>query len=245
MIVFGVIILVILLVFSIWNWFNLRKLKSIQNGGETKLNDEKYYELKYKIEFLKAMASALIVIAGILGYNSLDNAKSQLSTELSNSISSLNNKIISAEKSINDKDSIVRVLEDRLSQITQNLPELDSKAKTQSIALAEIEKKISTINQKNILKQNFYITKSIGMTPQGFQRKFLLDNLTTIEGQKLPNFERAPLIIPVTESNVPIEVFNITHSSFEAGWSTSWGEPDPLNLNPTDSLKFSLIIMEK
>ena len=48
MIIFGVIILVVLLIFSIWNWFHLRDLKASQNNAEDKLNDERYYELKYQ-----------------------------------------------------------------------------------------------------------------------------------------------------------------------------------------------------
>ena len=111
-------------------------------------------------------------------------------------------------------------------------------------AINNIETKIRNLSDKNILKQNFYIIKSIGLAPSGLETStYSLSDLHTNEGQILPNFEQPPLIIPITESNAQIDVFNITKETFDVGTSSYYGDNDPYR--SSDSLRFSLIIMEK
>lgn len=129
MIVLGIIILAAILVFSIWNWFNLRELKQFHHQNE--LNDSKYHELKYKMQFLIAMFSVFVVIGGVLGYSSLADARKEIKKEFEPSISSINEKIKSTDKSIREKDSVVRELSLRLEFLLENIPQLDSKAKNQ------------------------------------------------------------------------------------------------------------------
>jgi hypothetical protein len=56
------ILLLALVIFSIWNLIISRRLIKSKSSTNTPLDDSKYYELKYKQEFLVA---AFSLIAGI------------------------------------------------------------------------------------------------------------------------------------------------------------------------------------
>jgi len=71
-----------LLVFSIWNLISLKRLSKNSTKKDKQLNDSKYYELKYKSEFIIAVFSIVATVAGILGYNSITSAKNEIKADL-------------------------------------------------------------------------------------------------------------------------------------------------------------------
>jgi chaperonin cofactor prefoldin len=229
-----------LLVFSIWNLITLRELKSKRNSEERRLDDSKYFELKFKMEFLITVFSVIVALIGLLGYNTLQNAKSEIKSELNKEFSPIEIRMKNTEKSINDKDSIVKTLESKTFTIANNLGTFDYKAKKQDYSLTSLENKIADINGKNIIKQNYYIVNSIKYKYHEADttlKKFYFAVLKTNLGDKLPMFETPPLIIPIPESNAMTTIFDITRESFKVGFSSYYGT--------LDTIQFSVLIIKK
>jgi hypothetical protein len=240
---FVFVILVALLVFSVWNWISRRDLKALQKQGIQTLNDSNYYELKYKIQFLIALFSVFVALAGWFGITSIEDVKNQITYDINRSTDSLNLEIIRLEKNIERKDSAVRALDRAISNLSDKQPHLNRTTEIQENRISDIENRIRGIENKNILKETMYVVESIGFKSQGLLAKIYLKELTTKDGQKLPNFLSPPLIIPIADSNVPVYVSNITTESFEVGWNTYGTGPDPLA--EPGIIKFSIIIIEK
>ncbi|NOU19260.1 MAG: hypothetical protein HOO91_17015 [Bacteroidales bacterium] len=241
MIIILIITLVALSVFSIWNILSLRELKSKKTSENKELNDSKYFELKYKMEFLVAIFSVIVALAGILGYNSLENAKREIKTELNKELLPVESRIKNTERNIRDKDSIVSTLEVKTVSISNNLSSFDSEVKKNNTNLNSLKNKIDIINSKNIIKQNFYIVNSIKFRfneNDTTMKKFYFADLKTNLGDKLPAFDTSPLVIPVSESNAMVKIWKITNETFEVGCNEFYG-------NIIDTIKFSIVIIKK
>ena len=241
MLTIGVIILFALLVVSAWNGYTLLQIKKMNKEGEKTSADERYYELKFKIQFLVAMFTFLAAIAGLYGYNTLEDVKQKLTTELNDSIDSLKQRLRATTTNLNSKDSIVKNLENDLGTLSENVPRL----KKGFGQIEFLERKIQTINGKNILKQNYYIVTSLSFTTNDLSKpaKIYFKDLTTNLGDKLPSFTRPPLIITVPDESIPVEVFDITLDSFTiTPSSTQYSDRFPWDGKP---IFFSVLILER
>jgi hypothetical protein len=78
------------------------------------------------------------------------------------------------------------------------------------------------------------------------QRLFLKD-LTTSQGDKLPDFKSPPVIIAITDSKFQVDVYNVSTESFVVAWGTNLNdEKEGIQFNPTEkAFTFSLLVIER
>jgi uncharacterized membrane protein len=69
-------------ILCIWNLVTLHQLKKNSSLADTQLNDSKYFELKYKLEFTIAVFTFLVGIAAYLGYNSKESIETKVTNEI-------------------------------------------------------------------------------------------------------------------------------------------------------------------
>jgi hypothetical protein len=240
MIIVLVFTVIALLIFSVWNLLTLKNLTKDKANYGNQLQDPKYFELKYKIEFLIAIFSVIVALAGLLGYNTLQNAKSEIKADINKELQPIDIRIKNTEISINKNDSIVNSLGSKTETISDSLIKYDFKVKRQNTNLTYLENKIAIINGKNIIKQNYYIVSSIKYKydeNDNSDKQFYFSNLRTSSGDKLPYFELPPLIIPIPESNVMADIIDITNESFKVGCLGYYSK--------VDSVKVSILIFKK
>lgn len=233
-----IVVVFSVLVFTIWNIISLRELKSSRNYKE--LNDPRYYELKYKMEFLVAVFSIIVSLVGLLGYNSIQNAKDEVKISLNKDLDSIQTNLSAIEKTINEKDSLVKNLIAKTNYLNDDISTSASKVKVQNKELNLLRRRIEIINDKNILKKNFYVISSIKYKNTGPPKAYSFKSLTTSNGDRLPEFKFPPVVIPANESSNLLEVIKVTTEEFtisSTGFST-----DESN---SDTLKASFIIIEK
>jgi|688.fasta_scaffold419072_2 hypothetical protein len=238
-------LLIALITLSIWNLVTSRELvkKRNQNVGAVGLSDPRYFELKYKNQFLVAMFAVFVGLGSFYGYNTLEDAKKEARTEIINSTDSLKNKLSELEKLMNENKSNALQLGNDFSEVSKNLPKLDGAFKR----LSSLEQKIVNINQKNILKQNFYIVSTIERPILEKPQRLFLKDLTTSHGDKLPNFKSPPVIIAITDSKFQVDVYNVSTESFIVAWGTNLvDEKEGIQFNPTEKVfTFSLLVIER
>lgn len=240
MITIIIVLLIPLVVFIAWNGWTNYKLLKLRSSNETELNDSKYFELKFKMQFLVAMFTVFAGLGSFYGYTTLEGAKVSITKEIQESIDSLNLRIRNASIEVSKRDSIVENLNYAIFQMTNSVPQLKSRTQL-------IEKRILDINQKNILKQSYYIIPEITFQPGDKPKTYFFKDFTTNLGDKLPQFKTPPLVLPIQEGNMILHVINITTESFQIGYSApllAEGSIDPFS-GEIPYLRLSILILEK
>lgn len=232
-----VVTVIALIVFSAWNLLTLREIKAKSKNPDKELNDQKYFELKYKIEFLVAIFTVLVAIGGFLGYNSIQNAKSEIQANLNKEVSLIENRIVKTDKSIRDKDSLVSELMTKLNDIRENTSTTENTFNNQKEKLNALVNTIDVLNKKNIIKQNYYIVSLKRYKydeNDSTKHKYYFKDLKTNLGDNLPIFKTAPIVIPVSESFITI--LNVNKESFKVGNMGGYS---------SDTVRINLVIIEK
>ncbi len=223
------ILIVILIIFTLWNIINVRSFKKILSNNENRLADDKYFELKYKIEFLIAAFSGIVIVVGYLGYGSLDNAENELKKNMQDSLKvfeiSLKEKQDSIEKigsQLNNFNLIQSVFFKEQSKFSKtqfdlrtDLSKQENRISTGKNEIDSLDKKIKTINSKNILNQNFYLIDNVkfNMAEEDkvdLTNTFYFKDLSTSLGDKLPEFKKPPIVFVAASINVRFIVTEIT-----------------------------------
>jgi len=238
---FVVILLVMLVAVSLWNFFSLNRLKRLANRDESPTADAKYYELKYNIQFLVGMSAVLIAVVGILGYKTMGDVKNDLSADAKISVDSMKVKLKSISDELESKEANAVELNNRMIQMASNAKEVE-----QAISkVKSLEAKIKGINDKNILKQNYYIVPSISYSVKEPQKKFYFKDLPTNTGDRLPEFRTPPLVFATQDLHHSVQIFNITTESFEIVWQGFITTEESPTVDLKEPAKFSLLVIEK
>ncbi|NTW31785.1 MAG: hypothetical protein HGB12_04040 [Bacteroidetes bacterium] len=239
---FIVIILSILLIFAGWNFFSTNRLiKNIKSNIKEENNDSRYFELKYRIEFIVAIFSVIIVVIGFLGYNTFENAKKEIHKSIIDKNDSLFKILSKNEIKLGKFDSGIVKLEGKNAKIDSGLLKYDSKAKSLNNSMLNLKNLIEVINSKNILKQNYYIVNSLSINLYNNIKKIYFNDLITDMGDKLPIFTSPPIILPIPEINWQVQVNSIKKDYFEVLPGYEIGDYEP-----KDSIvKFSVLIIQK
>ncbi|MBA6156750.1 hypothetical protein H3Z83_09510 [Tenacibaculum sp. S7007] len=242
-----IIIGISLLVFNIWNLISLNSLKKNSSKKDKQLNDAKYYELKYKSEFIVAVFSIIVAVAGLLGYNTLNSAKDEIKFDLLKKTKSIDSIINITEKRIKLKDSLLHNIELKQNIINSKIPVNEEKVNAQNYQIYQIQKVISDLNKNNKIKQSFYLVRDLSLEiNKDYYNTYRFEDLKTNIGDRLPKFVNKPFIIIIPESTTHlanIRTDNVTVDKFSAtivGGYTSLNNSD----DEPDKFKFSIMIIE-
>src|SRR5690606_37617796 len=114
------ILLFIIIILLIGDFFFLRKIYNFSKKRKQIATDEKYFELKYNINLLRAISAILIFTIGFFGYSSYKDLKNKLNSDLEESTVKQNDKILKIGQNIEflkkDIDSL-ESLKEELSRV--------------------------------------------------------------------------------------------------------------------------------
>ncbi len=218
------------IIFNVWNSLTLYSIKKRPLRNDP-LNDAKYWELKFKIQYIISAFLAILAIATFLGYNTFDNIKDSIHNELDHkldSTKSLINDLTLRQKEISERvdttgnqilkyQNIILGLSDKQATVKESI-------KLSANDLKDLKDKITDINSKNILQQNIYIVDTIQFDISKLtddQAKILkFSDLVTISGDKLPPLSNPPFILPISNQECEFHINQVTNTSFKiALWS--------------------------
>ena len=207
LVVVGVVVIII---YFIWSYLTLRNLRRRNvNNNDVLFDNEKYYELKYKSEFLIASFAVIATVFGFMGYNSFESISVNIKKEILDKTQSIDSSIIITKiksDSLSNKIEIV----DSVALATKSVSDATKKQ------LNDLTEKINSINSKNKLKENFYVVKDqfFDRRKDGYQKKIFYKHLTTSTGDKLPIFNSPPSISVSSLSVASFNVVNVTTEYF-------------------------------
>lgn len=225
LIAFG-FLLFALLTLAVWNFLIFHRLKSVT--GVNKIEEPRYWELKYRMDYLVAVAAMGVAVLAFYGYQSFQSAKEAVKTEINADLQTI-------REDVSKTENIVRGLKSFSDSIRDNVSTSGVKMNEQishnQVALKKLEQKIGEINSRNIVQQEFYVVRSLKLSADHEKvpgsNKVYYKDLITDKGDKLPEFSNPPLVIPITQSTTEINIFNIKTDSFEAYWGGASIGVDP------------------
>lgn len=212
------ILLFIIVVLLIGDLYFLNRIyKKGKKGIEIAL-DEKYFELKYNINLLKAISAILIFGIGYFGISSYKEFTDKINNNFNDTIKSKNIEFQKISKKVDSLEILINTI----------------KSKYQVL-----DHKISITNNSFKYNPRIYVVSDLKFSNSNFESgvplKVYFKDLKTIFGEQLPIFSRPPLInvqvISVQGLSIFIDVFNVTTTSveFRSGAGVSYG-PDDNNL---------------
>lgn len=77
-----ILVVIVGVVFLLWNNMTLGNILKIAKKGEHHLPDEKYFDLKYQMQYLVFAFILVVTFIGVIGYTSLLEIKTEVLTEL-------------------------------------------------------------------------------------------------------------------------------------------------------------------
>ena len=217
--------LIAIIVFNIWNTITLRAIKN-KPLRKDQINDAKYWELKYKIQFLVSSFSAIVIIAAFLGYNTIDNIKESVSKEINQKLDSTKRSVVALEakqneigQRIDSTGSTILKYQDIILGLSSKQLNVKESLKLSSADLENLKGKILEINRKNILQQNIYIVDTIQFEIAKLnedQSKIIrFEELVTINGDRIPTLTTPPFILPISNQGCEYHVSDVTNTSFK------------------------------
>lgn len=245
-----------ILVSNIWTIIGIKRLEKTRHFKDTQLNDSKYFELKYKQEFLLATFSIVIGVIVFIGYNSYSSLKENLKSDIEQKIASTTKQIEAQKDSINNQqkelaalnetlqanlkkvttvNDLVNLLEQQQGQLRNKLDNSKQSVTIYENSIKDLQSKISEIKNKNIIKQELYIVTNLKYSYDEYWEymKVSFDTLNTINNEKLPKFIEPPTIIPFTNNGVTMTIKDVTTKSFEIIASNNTTGDSPNNFPVT------------
>jgi hypothetical protein len=217
----------------VWNGLNYRTLKKLSLQKDKELNDAKYWELKYKYEFLIAVVALITATAGFLGYNSLHSIETAVKADFNKKVDSVkstlqntyidvNSRLIAAKDSVQQVNrkveaSQIKLLKssevlDMLSKRQLELKQIGGKSKQ---ALNDLSAQIDSINSKNKEKREFYLVTNVPLLGLLDPQIIKFSQLKTNTGDRLPNFKKAPFVIAAWGNKIEYRVSSTTAYEFQ------------------------------
>jgi len=245
------IILVIIgaavLIFSFWGFQLIRKhVKRFKDGYKfsNSLNDEKYFELKARQDYIIASSTIVFAVLSFIGYASIKDIKAGLNEQLSTEIKKIDNLNNSATATFKNLEGL-QITGDSIRDSVRS-----------AIRLVSILKgKLVEVYKKDIISQNIFIVDPLRLEdfPKSTEKDMhrfktiKFKDLTTVSGQKLPHFIVPPSLMCFSTNGSSMFITDITNEGFkinpQASVSLAMENSEPL-LDKRQA-KFSLWISQK
>lgn len=233
------------LIFTFWNHFLIRRhIRAFRKSHlfSSSLTDEKYFELRSKQEYI--IACAIFLISGItfLGYDSLSDLKTEISSDFEKRKKEFTILVSQADSA---KQVALRASYD-VQQAKSDVSLTRSEA-------AGIIKQLTEIRSKNIIQTNIYIVDGIKFSDYKYEkdgyRTISFSSLRTISGQRLPDFKKLPSLIATSADGSIIDIRDLTTKSFKVSSHSytysAGGKYTQKQIDEMDFLVFDLWITEK
>jgi len=201
-----IVFLFIIIIILIWDTSILRRIYQLGKKSEHFLADNQYYELKYSINLLKALATVLIFVFGLIGYTTFKDIKSELENEVSlqkHEIELISKRLSGYKDSLDSLDNYKNEISQGISKFDNNFSKLNSKVDILNNTL-KFSPKIFVVKEQ---KFPFNIENA----PDTVKIEF--KDLFTASGERLPKFKHSPIVL-VQGRSLGLHILSVNNDYF-------------------------------
>ncbi|CAC9972926.1 hypothetical protein [Flavobacterium panici] len=243
------IFLVVILVFAIMSYISLRKISSQSNVSN--LGDDRYYELKYKLQFLSSVGVIIIAVAGFFGLDKYENFVKEFKSKtdsLDIKLSEYDKKISLLDSSILKYDSRIRTYDNSFKMLDLSKIKFSKAMISSNKELLQLKDTIDVIKKRNILDKTFYVINNLQVNNPiipnngNLITRYYFKDLYTIIGDKLPEFEKPPIILVVPQSLSNVVIVSLTKEYVEL---SAYNYPGNNGNEEPKTFDFTLLIARK
>jgi len=247
------IFLSVITLFVIMSFISLIKINKQNNQINVNgISDDRYYELKYKLQFISSVGVIVIAVAGFFGLDKYEN----FVEEFKSKTDSLDVKLIQYDKKITVLDSTISKYDNKINVYDNFLKKLDNSKVQFSRAmiasnkgLLQLKDTINVIKKRNILDKSFYVIDNLQIDNHikngkhvEINKKFYFKDMTTIIGDQLPDFVNKPVVFVIPQSTADISLIEVTKDYVVVDYGMHQG--NGAKEDPT-SFAFGLLIARK
>ncbi len=213
---FTVILLIVILILTASDVYFLWKIFRNINARKKTLPDERYFELKYNINLLKAVSAILIFLIGFLGFTTYQNIVDNVENDFSLRFNEQNIRIDSFSMTLSNYEKFVDSLNLETYESVENLGDINRKFQAINKKLAQNEASLKYTTKVYVIHDLIYPANQGEELP-----KFEFKNMRTIYGENLPKFKEAPLIITQVKDGLGFYIGSITKDYVSLGIQSS------------------------
>ena len=210
------------MVFSIWEFFELKAIRKKLEKPKPTITDSNYFDLNAKIKSILAVGSFIVIIIGFLGWNTIDgiteDVKNKLSAvdSLSSSVDSINTEIENILTFIEIFNDVEKGnLEKTISETKSSVTSISNKLLNLSDQIKKIPRNLELIKDLRINMKEFGpLTKK--------SKRFFYNEMTSYKGNKLPLFKENPTILIFNDKGLNTLITEATIEYFDLQVLSSW-----------------------
>lgn len=186
--------------------FSLRNIMKYAKNSSSIPADERYYELKLRMQIL----IVTIILAGsaitFIGWNTQENIIKTVREEILNEVSNDVGKVKMSAKQIEDKINSFDVF---IVDQTGKIQNLVSNSKNLQLSYFQLDELVKSKIQNLKTLLNVYIVTGIKLNLDSKPLKLFFKDLKPINAQNLPVFKNAPIISIQTDNGLGVDVNEI------------------------------------
>lgn len=222
------IMLIIILVLIISDVFFLWKI--FKNIGKRKkgLPDERYFELKYNINLLKAVSAILIFLVGFLGFNSYNNITENFDKDFSEKLEKQNARIDTLTTKLYDYESLVDSLEVKEGESVKNLGEINQQFKIINNKITNAQESLKYTTKVFVVNNLKFPSSKFGASAEEDNFTIRFQDLITINNERLPKFKTKPMVMLQCRGLI-LDIIELTkeYVMIGSGIGSGYGGKDP------------------
>lgn len=175
--------------------------------------DKRYFELKFELRVLEAVAAILLFVGTFLGVSSLNEIKEDYKSDLEEEIRILRTTTGDLEKKVSNYAEALDSLKSEEGQSIENLSDVKRE-------FGIINNKVTRTQEALKYSTRIYVANNLTFKTDKNEekraQKYWFKDLRTIYGEKLPVFKTAPLVLTqVKKGGVGLITVDITKDFVE------------------------------
>nr|WP_299071387.1 hypothetical protein [uncultured Allomuricauda sp.] len=192
--------MIIILVLIASDVFFLWKIFKTIGSKKKSIPDERYFELKYNINLLKAVSAILIFLFGFLGFTTYKDITKIVESDFEKKFEMQQRRIDKLDSIVKDYEETVKVLKVEEGKSVENLNDVQREFNIINKKISNAQENLKYAARIYVVKDLEYIKKEKQLISEGVL-KFYFDEMITSKGEKLPKFKERPIIAIQTISN--------------------------------------------
>jgi hypothetical protein len=192
------------------------------------LPDERYFELKYNINLLKAVSAILIFLLGFLGFTTYNDITDIVEGDFEEKFNIQEEKIKALDSIVKNYENIVESLKSAEGESIENLNDVKREFGIINRKVSQTQESLKYTTKVFVIRDLKFPIAKFAANSRGEAFRVDFEKLVTIHGERLPKFKSKPLVM-LQGKSIQLDLAEATKEYIRIGSSMTYdyGSEDP------------------